>query len=91
MQTLFKSRDISYNLRTHREFQTENIRTSMYGSETFSYRGPKTWDLVPEDIKESTNLTMLKNRRKKRWTTVGCICSMCKVYIPELGFLYYFC
>ena len=86
MQTLFKSRDISYNLRTHREFQTENIRTSMYGSETFSYRGPKTWDLVPEDIKESTNLTMFKNKIKK-WTPVGCTCRMCKVYIPELGFL----
>ena len=86
MQTLFKSRDITYNLRTHREFQSEKIRTSIYGSETISYRGPKTWDLVPDDIKESANLNIFKNKIKF-WSPVSCTCKMFKIYIPELGSL----
>ena len=47
------------------------------------YRGPKTWALVPNYIKNSMNVTEFKNRIKL-WKPLGC---MCKVYIPNLGYL----
>ena len=37
-------------------FVTRNIRTVKYGTETIAHLGPKIWDLVPYDIKETTTL-----------------------------------
>ena len=48
------------------------------------HRGPKTWDLVPQEIKASRNLNEFK-RKIKNWKPEGCTCRMCK--IPHLGFI----
>ena len=37
-----------YNLRNESYFQTDNVRSVHYGTETLSFRGPKTWTLIPE-------------------------------------------
>ena len=86
MHSIFPSSDITYNLRKNHEFRLSNVRTTYNGTETLTYRGPKTWDLVPNDIKESNNLNEFK-RKIKHWKPVGCTCRMCKVYIPNLGFV----
>ena len=53
-----------YNLRNKQSYEVENIHTSRYGSETVSYLGPKTWAMVPENIKNSVSLKEFKTKIK---------------------------
>ena len=48
--------------------------------------GPKTWDIVPPEIKESKSLLEFK-QKIKRWIPTECTCRLCKSYIYNLGFL----
>ena len=75
-----------YNLRIVPEFNTSHVHTVLHGTETISFRGPKTWTLVPEDIKNSKSLLEFKTKIK-HWKPSGCACRLCKIYIPRLGFL----
>ena len=61
-------------------------RTENNGIETIRYRGPKTWHLVPIEIKNSKTLSEFKTKIKK-WKPKGCTCRLCKIYIHNLGFL----
>ena len=86
MHSIFPRMDNTYNLRNSPTFKSGNIRTTYNGTETLMYRGPKTWDLVPNDIKEASSLKEFK-RKIKLWEPEGCTCRMCKVYIANLGFI----
>ena len=50
MKTIFPERSMPYNLWNNIPFQSNTV---YYGTETLSFRGPKTWALVPEGIKYS--------------------------------------
>ena len=86
MHSLFPVANNTHNLRSNRCFKTNNIRTTLYGTETLKYRGPKTWDLVPNNIKQSNSLNEFKIKIKM-WKPEGCTCRMCKVFIANLGFI----
>ena len=86
MNNVFPKSTNYYNLRNAPEFKTTNIHTVSYGTETISFRGPKTWQLVPVDIKNSKTLSEFKSKIKY-WKPVGCVCRICMVYIPNLGFI----
>ena len=59
MRSIFPLSNNLYQLRNKQTYQTENICTVAYGSETIAYRGPKTWDLVPDNIKKVRKLTCI--------------------------------
>ena len=86
MNSMFPLASNIYNLRNNQDFKTDNIRTVSYGSETIAYRGPKTWALVPQNIKISNTLQEFK-AKIKHWKPEGCMCRICKVYIANLGFI----
>ena len=86
MHFLFPETENPYYLRSNPSFKTSNIRTVYYGSETLMYRGPKIWNLLPVDIKESNSLIEFK-RKIKSWKQKGCTCRMCIPFIPNLGFI----
>ena len=83
---IFKTHDVSYNLRITKLWENDNVRTSLYGTETISYRGPEIWRCVPGNIKQSKNLKIFKQQIKS-WKPLGCTCRLCKIFIPNLGFL----
>ena len=76
IQELFPTQPNTYNLRNNRISEVPNVRTVSYGIETMRYRGPKTWDLLPEDIKESNTLAEFK-AKIKNWKSTGCTCRLC--------------
>ena len=76
----------NHNLRSENPFLTSNVRTVFNGTETIAFRGPKTWDLVPMEIKQAVSLTDFK-RKIKHWEPKGCTCRLCKVYVQNVGFL----
>ena len=86
MKGIFKENTNTYDLRNKRCWGPTNVRTVHYGSETIRYRGPKTWDMVPQNIKDSVSLAEFKSKIKT-WKPNDCACRLCKTFIPQLGFI----
>ena len=74
------------NFRNDKDWVLPKARTVNNGIETIRYRGPKTWNLVPKEIRESKSLGIFKSKIKE-WKPIGCTCRLCKNYVPELGFI----
>ena len=55
MQELFTEKNNKHDLRNKRSWESYNVRTVSCGPETIRYRGPKIWELVPTEIKESAS------------------------------------
>ena len=81
VQEIFKQ-----NLRHNKDWIIPKARTVNNGIETIRYRGPKTWELVPKEIKNCKSLPEFK-RKIKEWKPQGCTCRLCKIYIKDLGYL----
>ena len=67
------------------DFVIPRINTVNRGEETVRYRGPKTWEIVPDDIKNAETLAIFKSQIKK-WKPIGCTCRLCEVFVRGLGF-----
>ena len=67
-------------------FETNNVRTVTYGTETISFLGPKIWSLIPNDIKNANTLNEFKSKIKE-WIPTKCPCRLCKIYIKDVGFI----
>ena len=84
---LFNQKEISpYNLRRHPEFRVPLTRTVYQGSESISYLGPKTWDILPASFTRAVSLNSFK-KLIKEWVPQACPCRLCKNYIPRVGFV----
>ena len=55
-------------------------------TESISFLGPKIWELVLEDAKQSESLEVFKNKIKK-WVPYRCPCRLCRVYLQNIGFI----
>ena len=86
VQEIFKPKTNSYDLRNKIEWEKAKVRTVNNGTETIRFRGPETWELLPDDIKEASSLSEFK-RKIKNWKPQGCTCRLCKVFVVNLGFL----
>ena len=64
MKSVFPDSLNPYILRNGPESKTSNIHTVSNGTETITFRGPNTWSLVPEDIKNSNSLSEFKAKIK---------------------------
>ena len=78
--------NFGYHLRKAKLWETSNIRTAQWGSDTLSFRGPRTWNLVPKQIKEFPSINEFK-AKIKHWKPMGCTCKLCKIFIPEVGYI----
>ena len=86
MKSIFPESTNPYNLRSNNPFQSDNVHSVLNGTETLLYRGPKTWLMVPGDIRQTNSLIEFK-KRIKLWIPEGCTCRLCKVYINNVGFI----
>ena len=86
LSEIFSQYQPTYGLRNNRSWNNSNVRTVYYGKETLSYRGPKTWELLPYSLKNVESLQEFKTKIKS-WKPEGCTCRLCKSFIPDLGFL----
>ena len=86
MHNIFIKKDNIYKLRNETRWETGAVKSVYHGTESLSFRGPKTWDMLPTDIKNSESLREFVLKVKK-WKPEGCTCRLCKTYITNLGFL----
>ena len=62
------------------------VLLAIFGNESVSYLGPKIWDLVQNEIKESESLNGFKFKIKM-WISEGCPCRICKRCLGQVGFI----
>ena len=86
MKERFAPKMSSYDLRNNNSFKRRRVKSVWHGTESVSYLGPKIWDLVPNEIKESESLNDFKFKIK-RWVPEGCPCRICKIYLGQVGFI----
>ena len=87
MQDIFPERNIErYNLRKQVNFQIPGPKTVTYGTESIQFLGSKIWNLIPNNLKSATNLSIFKANIKK-WIPNDCPCRLCKDYIVGVGFM----
>ena len=55
----------TYNLRSGNHITRRNIRTSHHGIETISNLGAKIWDMLPQEIKNASSLSVFKTKINK--------------------------
>ena len=67
-------------------FQTFNVRTVAWGTESLSHLGPKIWSLLPLELKKLPSLKRFKNAIK-HWKPSKCPCRLCKFYLASVGFI----
>ena len=73
-----------YDLRDNNLFERRRANSVCCGPELVSYLGPKIWDLVPIETRESESLNAFKFKIK-RWVPEGCPCRICKIYLEQEG------
>ena len=86
LNEIFQNRALLYNLRTNSNFSSRQVHSVYHGTESLSFLGPKIWELVPEDTKQSESLKIFKNKIKK-WVPSRCPCRLCRIYLQNIGFL----
>ena len=86
LRETFVSKINSYNLRRNGTFEKRKVHSVYDGTESLSILGPKIWDLVPVELKQSETLYSFKSKIKN-WVLFECPCRICKTYIQQVGFL----
>ena len=71
------------------QFNIPPIRTVHYGSESISFLGPKMWNILPDRLKNTNSIEAFKMKIKK-WKPENCPCRLCKVYVHNVGFEYFY-
>ena len=86
IQELFPTYDNIYNLRSQRCWQSHKVRTVGFATESFTYRGQKTWHLLPESIRKSETLNEFK-AKIKQWTPLVAHADYAKhIYITSVSY-----
>ena len=83
---LFQIKNNRYCLRSNSDLQRTNVQSVYNGENSLSSYAPKMWDLVPMEIKSSASLEIFI-RKIRHWKPQCCPCRLCKVFIPNLGFI----
>ena len=86
IQGMFKNHINHHNLRSNRCWEISKVRSVNYGTETMRYRGPKLWEMLPPNLKESKSLEEFKLKIKK-WKPTDCTCRLCREFVHNLGFI----
>ena len=81
-------RNYALNCNLHRrpKFASRAINTVHFGSESLSFLGPKIWEMLSLDLKNSDSLDSFKSEKKKNWRPQVCPCRLCKRYIHQVAF-----
>ena len=85
-EIIYANSQTHYDLRCNFEFQTINVHTVRYGTESLSFMANKIWPLIPTTIKNSPTLESFK-AAIKLWKTKDCPCRLCKTYVQQIGFI----
>ena len=84
MNEIFVENNNNYSLRENNVPTRRRVNSVRYGTETVSFLAPKIWDILPKEIKDSESLNIFKITK---WIPLECPCTLCKIYVPQVGFI----
>ena len=67
-------------------YNHSNPKSVNHGLQTLRSLSPKVWDMIPNNIKKSPSLADFK-AKIKNWIPSKCPCKLCKIFVPQVGFL----
>ena len=80
MSEIFDKRNNVYDFRNPSEFARRNVRSVFNGTESISFLGPKTREIVPSELEQLETVNAFK-REIKKWKPVDCPRRLCRTYI----------
>ena len=86
LNEVFEPRQCNYELRRNNFLERRKVKSVRYGTESILSLAPKIWDISPNEIKDTDNLQIFKPKVKK-WVPGECPCRLCKIYLPQVGFI----
>ena len=85
-ELILPNRQHRYEFRSNLDFVVPIVKSVHKGLESLNYLGPKIWELLPLDIKETETFSQFKAKIKK-WNLQNCPCRLCKIYSQNVGFI----
>ena len=83
LKEVFVPRQCNYELRGNNFLERRRVKAVRCGTESIY---SKIWAILPNEIKDSDTLQIFKAKIKK-WVPVECPCRLCKIYLPQVGFI----
>ena len=83
-QLICKRNSVGYSLRLQTDFLLPRMKSVNYGLKALRYFGPKIWNILPSDIKNSRTLREFSKKVKSRIPR-NCPCRICENYIYRVG------
>ena len=74
-------RQNNYNLKHNSYFLIPNVKSVYHGTKRLSHLGPRIWNLVPDKLKQLSDLYEIKN-----WMPKNCLCRLCKCWYSKCWF-----
>ena len=88
MNSVLNMINVICNFRNLQTFHSKRKWTAFYGLQTLSYCAPQLWTLWQEKIKQRNTICLFKSD-VKQWICKECTCRLCKVFLPNLGFIWH--
>ena len=86
LNKVFVPRQCNYELRGNNCLDRRRVKLVRYGTKSISLLAPKTWEILPNEIKNSGTLQIFK-AKIKTWVPVKCPCRLCKTHLPQVRFI----
>ena len=87
MQEVFQIKEQgNYNLQNQTDFAIPQVKSVNRGLESTRFLGPKTWECLPNVLKNKESVDSFKTAIK-RWKPESCLCRLCKTYLHNIGYL----
>ena len=87
MTEVFEIKEPHYNLSSEAShFKRENVKSTHYDIQYVRHLGPKVWNIVPQNIRESSSLNEFKSLIKFSKPDIF-PCRLCKNCIAQVGFI----
>ena len=80
---IFPLWSVDYNLRKQTDFIKASTNTTRYGLKSLNFFASNVWDMIPDEIKSSSTVEILKNKIRKWWPS-DCDCQICRTYVSKL-------
>ena len=85
-ENIFQFVNRSLDLRNNRIPLGKRSMTVFYGTESLSSLAPRIWELIPQSLKDETELSEFKTKIKT-WINSQCPSRLCKKYFGHVGFI----
>ena len=76
VSSLFTERESEYSLRRNHSLILPPYNTISFGKQSIRYTGPKVWNSLPNNLRQTTSLKEFKNLIST-WSGTNCTCSLC--------------